>query len=116
MAALCARSLTDDLDMPMEMIWLLHGEALHEAGRHDEAVAALRRFQGLFAMNWVRPWALPRSRLLLARSLAALGRRAEAAEELGRLTHELRRADVDDPVIAEARALATQMDATLRRP
>ena len=109
-----ARSLAlEDEEIPFEAPWFLYGEALHEAGLHERAIEALRRAQGLFAVNWMRPWALPRSRLLLARSLAALGRRGEALEELSRLTSELRRADPDDPHLREARTLADDLGAAL---
>jgi tetratricopeptide (TPR) repeat protein len=111
LAAVRARSLADDLDLPFETPWFLHGEALHDVGRHEEAVASLRRFQRLYTMNWVRPWAFPRSRLLVARSLVALGRTAEADEELTRLLTDLRRADRDDPSLAGGRQLAAELAA-----
>jgi tetratricopeptide (TPR) repeat protein len=111
LANVCARSLADDLELPMETVWFLRGEALQEAGRHEEALASLRRFQTLYAPNWTRSWALSRSRIRVARSLVALGRMDEAREELARLTIELRRADPDDPHLAEARTLAAELDA-----
>jgi tetratricopeptide (TPR) repeat protein len=116
LAELRARSLADDLDVPMETVWLLHGEALHEAGRHPEAIRALGRLERLYAMNWVRPWALPRSRLLVARSLAASGRAEEARSELARLIAERARADGDDPVLVGARQLAAELARGERPP
>jgi tetratricopeptide (TPR) repeat protein len=99
------RSLAADLRLPLEAPWFLAAEALADAGRHEDALVALRRFQRLYAINWWRPWAFPRSRLLVARSLAALGRSAEAIAEADALLASLARADSDDPLLSEAKAL-----------
>jgi tetratricopeptide (TPR) repeat protein len=99
------RCISDGLVLPLEAPWFLAAEALADAGRHEEALVALRRFQRLYAVNFWRSWAFPRSRLLVARSLAALGRRAEATSEVDALLASLARADADEPLHSEASAL-----------
>jgi tetratricopeptide (TPR) repeat protein len=99
------RCISDGLVLPLEAPWFLAAEALADAGRHEEALVALRRFQRLYAVNFWRSWAFPRSRLLVARSLAALGRRAEATSEVDALLATLARADADDALRSEASAL-----------
>jgi len=110
------RCVADDLHLPLEAPWFLAAEALADAGRHEEALVALRRFQRLYAMNWWRPWAFPRSRLLVARSLAALGRSAEATSEIDALLSSRARADADEPLLAEAIALRRAIAETTTRP
>jgi len=110
------RCVADDLHLPLEAPWFLAAEALADAGRHEEALVAVRRFQRLYAMNWWRPGAVPRSRLLVARSLAALGRSAEATSEIDALLSSRARADADEPLLAEAIALRRAIAETTTRP
>ena len=109
MASLLPRSLADNLAHAMDALVPPRRGAPQGRGATRRRSRRCRRFQGVFAPNWVRPWAFPRSRLLVARSLAALGRRDEATEELARLTGELRLADADDPALAGARQLAAEL-------
>jgi len=98
-----------DGGLPSEAGPFLLGSALVDAGDHGAAVDALRGFQRLYEDGGWRPWAFPRSRLLLASELNALGRRVEASEELGRLLGSLQRADEDDGLLRAARIVQVQM-------
>jgi tetratricopeptide (TPR) repeat protein len=85
------------------------GELLAEARLDREAVAALRAFQGRYTDTWVRCWAYPRSLLLVARSLERLGEADGARTEVDRLLAIWKRADPDQPGLAEARALRARL-------
>ncbi|HSN92491.1 MAG TPA: tetratricopeptide repeat protein, partial [Anaeromyxobacteraceae bacterium] len=87
----------------------LLGELLAEARRDREAVEAFRSFQGRHLDPWLRAWAGPRSLLLAATSLERLGDRAGARAEVDRLLALWRRADADQPGLAEARALRARL-------
>jgi tetratricopeptide (TPR) repeat protein len=87
----------------------LLGEASLEAGRAEEAAAALRRFQRLWVpLRWMG-WSYPRSLLLLARAEAALGHRDQARRAAAELASIWRRADPDYPPLAELRALEARL-------
>jgi hypothetical protein len=88
---------------------LLLGEMMAEAGSDREAVAALRRFRAVPMDGALRSWAYPRSLFLVARSLERLGDRAGARSELAALLDLWRRADADQPLLAEARALRARL-------
>jgi tetratricopeptide (TPR) repeat protein len=89
------------------------GELLAERGRHAEAVVQLRKFirraDWPFWPMW-RCWAQPRARLLVARSLAALGRRVEARSELDDLLQLWSSADPDLPDLLAARELRSSLE------
>jgi tetratricopeptide (TPR) repeat protein len=104
--------LRDDLQVPKDAPVFLLGEALAAAGRDQEAAEVLGRFQAIYhpAGFW-RPWAVPRSRLLRARALDHLGRRAEARAEVQAVLSQLVRADPDVPMLVEARKLDAQLAA-----
>ncbi|MFO0582255.1 MAG: protein kinase [Anaeromyxobacter sp.] len=84
---------------------LFFGEAALEAGRVDEARAALERFLQLPVKTAWAAWAKPRGRLRLAQALERLGRRDEARAVAARLAVTWQRADADFPPVAELRAL-----------
>jgi tetratricopeptide (TPR) repeat protein len=85
----------------------LLGEALSEAGRDEEAVAALRRFQ---SMPLTYPsWMYPRSLYYLARSLERMGDREGARESIKTLMRLWKNADPEQPLLAEARSLARRI-------
>jgi len=85
----------------------LYAEALGEAGRDAEAVAAFRRF---LAMPLLYPsWTRQRALFFLARSLERLGDRAAAREVAGQLLAFWRRADPEQPLLAEFRALFARL-------
>lgn len=87
-------------------------------GHPAEAVAALEKFRGIFGGGFWKTWAAPRSLLVEARALDALGRRTEAREKVGSLLEAWKRGDADSPIMKEARALADHLrDKTAsRRP
>ncbi|HUL58215.1 MAG TPA: protein kinase [Anaeromyxobacteraceae bacterium] len=93
----------------------LLAEALSDARDDAAALAAFQRFRAVYQplSNW-RVWAFPRSRVLMARILARMGRTAEAGAELDRLVTEWAHADADAPLLGEARALRAELEA--RRP
>jgi tetratricopeptide (TPR) repeat protein len=94
-----------------QVAWL-RGMIAAELGRHDEAVEPLARYQRLIrggAEELERIDMLPRARLQLARSLDALGRRAEAREVVARQLDVWREADPDLPLLAEAKALCRKL-------
>jgi tetratricopeptide (TPR) repeat protein len=83
----------------------LFGELHAAAGRDREAVEELRRFRTLPMEGALRGWAYPRSLYVAARSLERMGDRAGARAEIEQLLQLWRRADPDQPLLAEARAL-----------
>ena len=88
----------------------LQGEALAEAGRCAQAVDALRRYQEAYVpTHFWRPWALARSRLLLARCYERLGRPDAARQEVDRLLRSWARGDREQIILREARALHTRL-------
>jgi tetratricopeptide (TPR) repeat protein len=105
------------IPIPKDVPLFLAGEALAMAGRDAEAVEALTRFQEAYLplKGW-RTWAVPRSRLLSARSLERLGRTAEARAQLDELLRALSRADPDLPVVKEARVLQGQLASPPAQP
>jgi tetratricopeptide (TPR) repeat protein len=108
------RDRRHDVDLPAEAPPFLLGSAQADAADHASAIETLRGFQRLYEDEGWRPWAFPRSRLVLAGSLAAVGRRVEAAEELGRLLGSLQRADDDDGLLRAARILQVQLEGRAR--
>jgi hypothetical protein len=90
----------------------LYGELLSEQGDDAGALEALRKFQTLFH-PWPDhlAWTMPRSRVLVARSLDRLGRREEAHREIESFLASWKDADPDLPLLAEARALHARLDA-----
>ncbi len=100
-------------------------ECALEVAPDERALAALRRFQRLYLPLGVwRAWAFPRSLLLEARLLDGLGRRTEARAALSRLEALWSRADPDQPLLSEAKALrrrlgpdgSTAVPVSARRP
>ncbi|HET8732933.1 MAG TPA: CsgG/HfaB family protein, partial [Anaeromyxobacteraceae bacterium] len=89
----------------------LYGELLAEQGDDAAALKALRKFQSLFH-PWPDhlAWTIPRSRVLVARSLDRLGRRDEAHREIEAFLASWKDADPGEPLLAEARALHARLD------
>ena len=87
----------------------LLGEALSDAGRHAEAIDALRRFQRLPLL--VPTWFVPRSQFLLARSLERSGDLEGARAAIGPLLRLWSQADPGQPLLADARALGARVGA-----
>ena len=86
--------------------WL--GEALAASGNFAEAVAEFQRVERLFVSRFTVPWRpsfWAESIVRRARSLAELGRTADAAAALDRFLAIWKRADADLPLLAEARQL-----------
>jgi tetratricopeptide (TPR) repeat protein len=108
------RDQRHDVDLPAEALPFLLGSAQADAGDHAAAIETLRGFQALYEDGPWRPWAYPRSRLVLAGELAAVGRRVEAADELGRLLGSLQKADEDDGLLRAARILQVQLEGRAR--
>ncbi|HSN91349.1 MAG TPA: tetratricopeptide repeat protein, partial [Anaeromyxobacteraceae bacterium] len=110
LAALAEPGVARSLSIPDDVPPFLHGEALAEAGRCAQAVDVLRRYQDAFVpAHYWRPWALARSRLLAARCYERLGRRDAARQEIDRLLRAWRRADPDQAILREARALRDRL-------
>lgn len=96
--------------------WLVpyyRGALAAEAGHHEEAVEALRRFEKPM-LFWgdalFHPWLQARARLHLARSLDALGRREEGRRYVELQLSRWRQADQDLPLLAEARAVCRKLE------
>jgi tetratricopeptide (TPR) repeat protein len=97
---------------PRLLAEFLEGELLLESGHPREAADVLRRFLG--RADWPywplwRSWAQQRARLLLARSLTAMGRTDEARTELDRLLRAWSSADPALPDLVAARALRSRL-------
>jgi len=90
------------------------GDVEASRGRHAEALEALERFRGTFGGGYFKTWAWPRSLLVEARALDALGRRAEARERVRSLLEMWKRADPDLPLLAEAKALCARLGCQAR--
>ena len=103
-----AASAALSADPPVPPPLYLLGEALSDAGRDEEAVAVLRRFQAM-PLNYPS-LVQPRSRYFLARSLERLGDLEGAREAIRPLIRLWTRAEADRPLVAEARALAARLD------
>jgi hypothetical protein len=89
-----------------------HGRLAAELGLHEEAVEALARQEGPVLLGTDGPlmgWLEARGRLTRARSLDALGRRAEARAAVERQLLLFRGADPDLPLLAEAKAVCRQV-------
>jgi len=113
-----ARQILEEVsrqDPSAEPLFLL-GQAHAEAGRHGEAFRAFDAIAGLhpyYAPHWqasLQPWSL----LLASRSLERLGRRDEARARLDRLLALWRSADIDLPLLADARSMRARLDARAR--
>ncbi len=78
-------------------------------GRPAEAVAALERFRGIFRGGYWKTWALPRSLLVEAGALDALGRRAEARGKVRALLEAWKGGDAGSPILEEAKALSEKL-------
>ena len=89
----------------------LLGEVEGARGHAAEALAAAERFRGMvaFGSGYWQTWARPRSLLVEARALDALGRRAEARDRVNQLLDAWKRGDRDAPILVEARALAEKL-------
>jgi tetratricopeptide (TPR) repeat protein len=85
------------------------GEAALAAGRPEEAVQALARFQRMNVPVHVLAWAYPRSLLLLARAEEARGRLPEARAALERLGRAWSDADPGSPPLAELAELRERL-------
>jgi tetratricopeptide (TPR) repeat protein len=89
----------------------LLGEIEAARGRPAEALVALERFQHTFSTEYWKTWAWPRSQVVEAESLAAMGRRVEAQEEVQKFLEAWKNADPDLPLLAEARTLRARLAA-----
>ena len=86
------------------------GELAHRAGRLEEAVDALSRFERLYTWRQMwRSWAWPRSQLLLADAQHRLGDHQAAKIPLRRLLTAWSGAEPGAPLFAEALALAARL-------
>ncbi len=85
----------------------LLGEALAEAGRDAEAVAALQAFVAI-PLHYPS-WEYPRALYYLARSQQRLGQTAAAKETIGKLLQLWKQADPEQPLLADARALGSSL-------
>jgi serine/threonine protein kinase len=89
----------------------LYGALLGEAGKDEAAVEALRRAQALYVpLAMWRGWALPLSRLLVARSSERLGRHEDARQEVSRLLEDWNSAEPGTLLLADARAIRSRLD------
>jgi eukaryotic-like serine/threonine-protein kinase len=96
------------------------GEIYADLGRDQEAVEALRRYRPRRGLNFweggLDRWNYPRSLYLEARSLGRLGSTEEARAVLERFFRLWERADPDLPLLAEAKALRSHLQAAPPRP
>jgi tetratricopeptide (TPR) repeat protein len=99
-------------DLAIGATWIAANVAI-DAGREDEAIAALRNLRGMPG-GIARSWMYPRSFYLEAVALDRLGQRARARESIGHLLGLLRGADPDLPLLAEAKALRRRLTAAKR--
>ncbi|HEU4385861.1 MAG TPA: tetratricopeptide repeat protein, partial [Anaeromyxobacteraceae bacterium] len=108
-AAAALRPLSERGGEPRAFASYLLGEVEAARGRPAEALEAMERFRGTFGGAFWKTWAWPRSLIVEARSLDALGRRAEARDKLNQLLESWKRGDRDAPILVEARALAEKL-------
>jgi tetratricopeptide (TPR) repeat protein len=96
------------------------GEIYADLGRDQEAIEALRRYRPRRGLNFweggLDRWNYPRSLYLEARSLGRLGSTEEARAVLERFFRLWERADPDLPLLAEAKALRSHLQAAPPRP
>jgi tetratricopeptide (TPR) repeat protein len=98
-----------DVDFGLAPAWLVADLSVR-AGADAEAVEAFRRFRRLYIPTTMwRSWAHPRGMVLEAEALARLGRDDEAREVLGRFREEWRAAEPDQPLLAQAGAIAARL-------
>ncbi len=93
------------------------GLAASQEGLDEEAVECFARFERpvLFAADgYLAPWLLARARFLAARSLDRLGRQEEARRILDLQLERWKNADPDLPLVAEMKALRTQLGSPAR--
>jgi tetratricopeptide (TPR) repeat protein len=108
-AAAAFRPLAERKDEDRIIALYALGEVELARGRHAEALAAMERFRGTFGGGYWKTWAWPRSLLVEARALDALGRRADAREKVRSLLEAWKRGDADAPILKEAKALAEKL-------
>ena len=98
--------------IPPEATSWIAAEAAAEVSHDAAALGDVRRFQRFhYPLGAWRSWAYPRSLLLEARILNATDRPDEARTALSRLEALWIRADPDQPLLAEARALRRRLGA-----
>jgi hypothetical protein len=111
-AASAFQTLTDRKDVYRYVALFFLGDVEAARGRHAEALAAVEKFRGTFLGGWHwLSWAWPRSQIIEARALDALGRRVEAKEKVRVFLEAWRDADPDLPLLAEAKALQERLAA-----
>jgi tetratricopeptide (TPR) repeat protein len=108
-AAAAVRPLSEREDERRVFALYLLGEVEGARGRNFEALAAMEKFRGIFSGGYWKTWGWPRSLLVDARALEALGRRADAREKVRSLLEAWKRGDGDAPILKEARALAEKL-------
>ncbi|HEX9186014.1 MAG TPA: tetratricopeptide repeat protein, partial [Vicinamibacteria bacterium] len=108
-AAAAFRSLVDRQDEFRIIALYALGDVEAARGRHAEALAAMEKFRATFGGGYWKTWAWPRSLLVEARALDALGRRADARERVRSLLEAWKRGDADAPILKEAKALAEKL-------
>jgi tetratricopeptide (TPR) repeat protein len=90
----------------------LLAEMAAESGDDGEVVAAVRRFQGLWAPGAPglrNAWAAPRAMVLLARSQLRLGQADDARRALDRFLAQWASADPEHPLLREAREVEAKL-------
>jgi tetratricopeptide (TPR) repeat protein/predicted Ser/Thr protein kinase len=110
-AAAALRPLSEREDEYRILSSYLLGVVEAARGHPAEALAAAERFRGMVAFGggYWQTWARPRSLLVEARALDALGRRADARDRVNQLLDAWKRGDRDAPILVEARALAEKL-------
>ncbi|GEJ59499.1 serine/threonine-protein kinase [Anaeromyxobacter diazotrophicus] len=94
----------------------LLAEIASAAGEDVAVLEAARRFRSVWSQLGSRgAWAMPRMMLLEARAQSRLGRIDEARTSLDRLLTQCARADSDDPIAIDARALRAGLGPRDRR-
>jgi tetratricopeptide (TPR) repeat protein len=108
-AAADFRPLADRQDHFRHFALYALGDVEEARGRHAEALAALDKFRAIWGGGYWTSWARPRSQIIEARALEALGRRNEAQEKVRVFLETWRDADPDLPLLAEAKALQARL-------
>jgi tetratricopeptide (TPR) repeat protein len=108
-----ALAILRELDRPAGscLPWF-RGSLAAELGHHEEAIEALERLERVVLLGSdapQHPWFLARGRLLRARALDRLGRRAEARALVELQLNRWKQADQDLPLLAEAKAVCKQV-------